>query len=165
MLEFSRRRPGFVPTVAIELADGQTWWFPGPDPRPEDPGYEAVVRSVLEAEDAPERSMAELVLAILLLSCNYELSAAEFQELLIFAPDDPALLGVRAAFSALATDHAGHVSPAESPGGLPARGERESNGTVVQPFGEGNSKLDGSSQGTGWGGRRRDFRLSDPGWS
>jgi hypothetical protein len=125
LLESARRRPGFVPTVAIELADRQTWWFPGPDPRPDDPDYQALVRSVLEAEDAPERSLAELALAILLLGCNYALSAAAFQELLIFAPGDPALLRVRAAFSVLAAAHAGSL-PSGDVGGCSPRTPRRS---------------------------------------
>jgi len=118
LLEQARRRPGFDPGIAIELADGRTWWFPGPDPRPADPDYGALIRSVVEAEDMSESCLAELALAIMLLTQNYDLMASELQSLLTFAPRDRARM--HAAFSDLAATHVQAMRPVESPSVSPA---------------------------------------------
>jgi len=118
LFEQARRKPGFDPGIAIELADGRTWWFPGPDPRPADPDYGALVRSVVEAEDESESSLAELALAIMLLSQNYDLAPSELQSLLTFAPPDRGRM--HAAFSDLAAIHAKAMLTEGPPSASPA---------------------------------------------
>jgi hypothetical protein len=111
--EMSRRRADHRPGTAIRLADGQCWTFPAPpDPGPEadatggfESSYDALVRSVLEAEDCDEGRRCELALAICLLSHNYELDSFDLQGLLSFPANSPELSRIQEAFHALALEH------------------------------------------------------------
>jgi hypothetical protein len=79
--EQARRRPSFLPGLGLRLADGQVWSLPIPadaegDPAVssmawDDPGYQAILRALVDAQEEGERFRAELALAIHLLSWNY----------------------------------------------------------------------------------------------
>ena len=62
-----------------------------------------MLREVVEAEDAADLLRAELALAIYLLSRNYHLTSKDFQEILEFAPGDPALAEMQRSVHEIAT--------------------------------------------------------------
>jgi hypothetical protein len=101
--EQALRRPTFVEGTPIRLANGQSWSLPDPPPYQEDDAHRLVLQAIGEAEDQRERLRGERALTVLLLTRNYHLRAADYAELLDFAPDDPALAEMQAAVSALAT--------------------------------------------------------------
>lgn len=83
----ARRRADSVGGQPIPLADGETWWLAGPaelaGARPEARAEVAgLLTAVATAEDAAERGLAELALAVALLACNYELGPADYRRLL-----------------------------------------------------------------------------------
>ena len=96
------RRPTFAEGVRIRLADGQAWSLPDHPPYREDDEHIAVLRAIGEAEEALERTRCELVLAIVLLSRNYDLTSRDYQAILGYAPGDPALAEMQRAVHALA---------------------------------------------------------------
>jgi peptidoglycan/xylan/chitin deacetylase (PgdA/CDA1 family) len=100
--ELARRRPTFVEGTRIRLADGHDWAFPDQPPRPDDHELISVLRAIGESEDRPERLRGGLALAILLLSRNYDLTPADFQAILAFAPGDTELSELQRAVHELA---------------------------------------------------------------
>ena len=122
--EKSLRRPDFLPGCAVRMADGQVWSLPkAPDPYAGtadagtspfadggvlDREYQATIAAVLDAEDEAERLRAELALAILLLTRNYKLRPADYQELLCDRPGSPVIASLQEAFHAVALEHARH---------------------------------------------------------
>lgn len=115
--EATCRRPGFRAGREIKLADGQLWTFPAPDLLPEpgtnhqDDEYMGLLRVVCEAEDRPDRCLAELALAIHLIKLNYELSSSQLQSLFTFREASRELVDSQFAFDALAREHLEHVCP------------------------------------------------------
>jgi hypothetical protein len=101
--EQALRSPTFEEGTRIRLADGQAWSFPDHPPYREDDEHQLVLTAIGEAEDESERLRAELALAILLLSRNYNLTPADFEAILGYAPDDPALGQMQQAVRELAT--------------------------------------------------------------
>src|SRR4051812_12212403 len=89
--ERALRRPNYVEGKGIRLANGQVWSFPERPPLQDDHELIAVLREIGESEDEPDQLRAELTLAILLLSRNYDLTPADYQAILGFDPGDPAL--------------------------------------------------------------------------
>jgi hypothetical protein len=102
--EQALRRSTFTEGVRIRLANGQAWSLPDHRPYKDDPEHLAVLREIIEAEDAADCLRAELALAILLLSRNYDLTPDAFQAVLEFAPGDPALSEMQRSVHELATD-------------------------------------------------------------
>jgi hypothetical protein len=100
--ELALRRPAFVEGVRIRLANGQQWSFPDRPPHPEDQELIALLQAVDEAEDAHERLRGELALAILLLSRNYDLGPDDYQAILGYPQDDPAIAAMQTALHELA---------------------------------------------------------------
>jgi hypothetical protein len=88
--EQALRRPDFVEGRRILLANGQEWSFPDDSPF-HDAEHIALLRAIGESEDQADRLRGELALTILLLSRNYDLSAADYQAILDFPPSDPSL--------------------------------------------------------------------------
>ena len=109
--EIRDRSPWFRSGTTIRLADGELWTFPDPagDPWNWEPtdqeAYLNLLRVVREAEDAADRSRAELALAIFLLGCNYRLEPRDYQRLLTFPPRSSELQAAQAAFRELARRH------------------------------------------------------------
>jgi hypothetical protein len=119
--ELALRRPDFLGGIPIRLADGQTWMFPVPVRPNADPvgslaetesvialfgpEYLHTLRAVMEAQDEAERMMAELALAIDLLSRNYRLSPEMFRELLEGPQVDADIRHMKNAFHSMATTH------------------------------------------------------------
>jgi hypothetical protein len=93
------------------LADGQHWTFPLPSREwlltswPGADEFSGLMRSMIEAEDFAERSLAELAFAIFLLGQNYRLSAVDYQELLDFGPESATSIDWRTALHELAEEH------------------------------------------------------------
>ncbi len=104
-----RRRSSFREGARIRLADGQLWALAAP-PNPADEGalgteYPNVIRAVAEADDDHDARLAELCLVILLLNHNYDLSAADFDDVLDFDPESDELTTARAEFRGVAREH------------------------------------------------------------
>ncbi|APW59916.1 hypothetical protein [Paludisphaera borealis] len=120
--ELSRRRHNFQPGRKLRLANGQLWVFPTPrvpgDPTgfQADAEYRPLLDSVREADSDAERALAELALAVFLLSWNYDLSPSEYQELLSFPAGSPAVEEWRGNMSELACAHIGGPLLAKEPG-------------------------------------------------
>jgi hypothetical protein len=106
MDERAARRPTFGEGTGIRLADGQTWTLPGRSPEAEDPEFDGIIRAVFEAEDDAERLRSELALTILLLSRNYDLKPGDYQRLLGYRPNDPALAEMQRAVHDFVMDQA-----------------------------------------------------------
>lgn len=107
--ETALRRNEFLNGTTVLLADGQPWTIPGPVPG-RGPGgfgaaYHAALQAIEEAEDEPDRLRSELVLAICLLGSNYRLTPTDYQRILRFVPDDPALPASQVAFRAIGDEH------------------------------------------------------------
>jgi hypothetical protein len=64
-----------------------------------------LIRAILEAEDRSEHRLAEIALAILLLSHNYRLAPADFEQLLGAPPDTSQSGAWPHAFEDVANDH------------------------------------------------------------
>lgn len=131
--ERAARRSTFADGTGVRMANGQVWVLPGRLADADDPEYDACLLAVVEAEDRTELLRAELALTILLLSRNYHLKPGDFQDLLGFAPDDPALGEMQDAVHEVAIEHAqrfyvGVVARVEEPRvtrwSLPALGRR-----------------------------------------
>lgn len=105
--EQDHRRPEFTPGPSIRLADGGPWVFPSPVPQTvmDDRSYQAAIEAIREAETEPERQLAELVLGMLLLRLNYELTSSELRSLFLFESNDPVLANVQAELRDLANAH------------------------------------------------------------
>jgi hypothetical protein len=91
--ERARRLPSFRQGTRIRLGDGQAWEFPGP-PKGSDWNlppfgveYRDLINAILESQDAAENRLAQLAFAILLLGHNYQLSSAEYEQLLDASPE------------------------------------------------------------------------------
>jgi hypothetical protein len=109
--ELSSRRSRFQPGTPICLANNQEWTFPA---RSDDAEfavefaaaeYLELIHIVQEAEDQSERRLAELALAIFLISLNYELSSTDLANLFTFQPRSQELVASQHAFESLARDH------------------------------------------------------------
>jgi len=106
--ERALRKPGFSEGYPVRLADGQDWVFPkprirfrpkiGPDGRVEvgrtafGPEFDAsfdVLFGVTEAEPG-EQMRVQFEMAVRLLSANYELTAEQLADLIVFEPGDEA---------------------------------------------------------------------------
>jgi hypothetical protein len=122
------RRPGFSPGTTARLADGQDWILPGTAC----PGccgdeYEALLEAIREAGGAAERLRAELALAIYLLECNYHLTPAGYDAILVGSADVASLRQMQESFRGVAAAHveqrlARELRPAG--GGRPAKGRK-----------------------------------------
>jgi hypothetical protein len=105
------RRSEFCGGVPVSLADNQIWFIPAaPAPGAEldsqfGPAYGALLRSIAEAEDAAERSRAELALAIFLLRFNYDLTPENLQAILLFPSGTAAARHAQSTFHRVATRH------------------------------------------------------------
>src|SRR5258708_2794017 len=102
--EQAHRRPTFAEGVRIRLANGQAWSFPDHPPCKDDQEHHAVLRGIIESEDAADRLRAELALTIFLLSRNYDLMPGDYRAILEFAPGDPALSEMQRSIHELAID-------------------------------------------------------------
>jgi hypothetical protein len=100
--ERSVRRPTFMEGTRIRLADAQEWSFPDHPPYKDDPRHIALLRALGEAEDRCDRLRTELALTIHLLTRNYDLTSADYRDLLEFEPGDPALGEMQRAIGKLA---------------------------------------------------------------
>lgn len=109
--EFLTRQPSFRQGRRICLADGQTWVLPSPPDGSEwkappfGAEYQELIQAMLEAEDDSERRLAELAFAILLLGHNYQLSPADYERLLGFAPESPESSDWQVTLHQIAQDH------------------------------------------------------------
>jgi hypothetical protein len=109
--ELLRRRQEFQPGRKICLADGQSWTFPSPLVTDDPKGFQAALEygplldALREADSESERALAELALAVFLLDWNYNLSPSEYQKLLSFPPDSPAVEEWRENLDGLARSH------------------------------------------------------------
>ncbi|MGC8639809.1 MAG: hypothetical protein ACP5XB_08050 [Isosphaeraceae bacterium] len=115
--ELTCRRLDFRAGRAITLADAQSWMFPAPREcadlatgHPDDE-YVGLLRAVWEAEDLPERRLAELTLALYLFELNYHLSPAQLELLFTFRSGSPELADSQHAFRALAEEHLQSLYP------------------------------------------------------
>jgi hypothetical protein len=88
------------------MADGQEWSFPRPPAAGLDLEFDATMGALREAEDHDDALRAELALAILLLSRNYELRPADYQQIFGFGAGSAALGEFRAAFSEMISESA-----------------------------------------------------------
>jgi hypothetical protein len=93
--EKSLRRSNFQDGIWVRLADGQRWCLPEPPSSGTDDEYESMFQALQESEDATERSQAELAMAVLLLSRNYNLGPWHYQELLGFDDNPEGLRGTQ----------------------------------------------------------------------
>jgi hypothetical protein len=100
------RRAEFGDGTPVVLADGREWVLPGPvaSPRPM-PERDALLASIVEAEDAVERLRADLAFGIYLIALNYELPSGAIGDLLGFHPDDPSLSQFQDVLHEVATAH------------------------------------------------------------
>lgn len=122
--ERARRRPGFVEGVAVQLSDGGHWTIPDLSSPRDDNDRDELLTAAHEAEDPFEGRRAELALTIFLLRRNYDLGPEDFQALLSFAPDDPALSALqRTMHDLVLTASPPHQTHAE-PHFMKARGTR-----------------------------------------
>ncbi len=109
--EFSSRKSSFCSGSSIELLDGQTWIFPPPAMKSErnaasfESAYTDIIQAMLEAEDSSEQCMAELAFAIFLLEHNYDLSPADYQQLLAASTNSPGMSDWQFAFREIAQEH------------------------------------------------------------
>ncbi|WP_165250211.1 oxysterol-binding protein [Paludisphaera soli] len=109
--ESSRRLPTHRPGRKIRLADGRPWFVPAPPTsnEPHDlragPEYDQLLDAACEADSEAERFLAELALVLFLLGRNYDLGPSDYQQLLSFPPDSPALLEWRAELGELVREH------------------------------------------------------------
>jgi len=108
--EVLRRRGTFQEGLSIPMADHQAWVFPiaGGELRltaAKHDEYLGILKAYAEGEDATERQLAELALAIFLIELNYELDSRELALLFSFPPGSPALLEAHASFRNLALGH------------------------------------------------------------
>lgn len=109
--EILLRQRAFQPGMEIRLADRQAWSFPTSEGisrllwGARDREYRDLLRVHHEAEDRAERTLAELSLAIFLISLNYQLDATQLEMLFGFPPRSPGLAEAQVAFHALAREH------------------------------------------------------------
>jgi hypothetical protein len=109
--ELLSRRSSFRPGNKIRLADGQSWTLPSPIREWSDKAhcdrdtYSSLIRSMNEAEDNPNRLLAELSFGIFLLGQNYRLSPADYQQLLDFAPESRESIAWQIAMRQLASEY------------------------------------------------------------
>jgi hypothetical protein len=99
-----RRHRDFQSGRWVRMGDGQTWLFPHPPSPGTDREYDALIRCLLEAEDADEARRFELALAILLLSRVYDLEPSEYQAIFNFEADQATARAARTAVSELIYD-------------------------------------------------------------
>jgi hypothetical protein len=83
------------------MGDGQRWMFPHPPAPGTDREYDALVRCLLEAEDADDARSIELALGILLLSRNYDPLPSEYEAIFSFGADQATRSAAQAAISDL----------------------------------------------------------------
>jgi len=104
--EVALRKPGFAEGYKVVLADGQEWTFPRPrlrfSPRLVDgrvevaggptfgPEYDAQLEILYGVTDTEpvEQLRIKFEMAVRLLSANYELTAEQLGELIVFEPGD-----------------------------------------------------------------------------
>ncbi len=96
-----RRRRDFQHGKWVRMGDGQRWMFPRPPAPGTDREYDALIRCLLEAEDADEARRFELALGILLLSRNYDPQPGEYEAIFSFGEDRATRLAAQAAISEL----------------------------------------------------------------
>jgi hypothetical protein len=127
--ETALRRAEYLGGIAITLADGRSWAFPGPrEVSPEGACEDAclvrLLGAISQCESAAERSMGELSLAIYLLGLNYDLSPADYRHLLGVSEDRSGPL--QAEFHELALRHFEAIAPrpVDKPTGKPEGGTR-----------------------------------------
>ncbi len=108
------RRLRFRTGTPITLADHQVWTFPAPTADLESASvaaegeYLGLIHAILDSEDQSERRLAELALAIFLVSLNYQLSSGQLAELFSFGLRSPELVESQRAFrTARARSHPG----------------------------------------------------------
>ncbi len=82
-----RRRRDFQHGIWVRMGDGRSWMFPHPPVRGTDREYDALIRCLVEAEDADEARKVELALSILLLSRNYDPKPDEYEAIFSFGED------------------------------------------------------------------------------
>jgi len=97
----TRRRGDFQPGNWVRMGDGQQWMFPDPPAPGADHEYDALIRCLLEAEDADEARRIELALGILLLSRNYDPRPSEYEAIFSFGEDQATGSAAQAAISEL----------------------------------------------------------------
>lgn len=109
------RRPRFRGGFALRLVDGQVWSLPTPD-EPVDatvmpgaswrgPDYRALLSALAEAGDESELFLAELALAIHLITWNYEVDGPDLVDIFDDRDGDRARAELSLALHALATAH------------------------------------------------------------
>ena len=109
--ELASRRSTFRGGSGILLADDRVWNLPAPaavvrTAEAENAArYSELLRAVREADGESDRGLAELALAIFLLGLNYDLSAADLQDLLAFEPESAALHDWRRNLSEIVASH------------------------------------------------------------
>jgi hypothetical protein len=97
--------------TSVRLADGQLWIFPDPPEKHETdlegfgPEYLEILTAIAEAEDLPERRRGELILAIHLLSQNYDLRPYQLRRLLDCPSSGEESLRLQQTFADLASEH------------------------------------------------------------
>lgn len=108
--ELASRRSTFRGGRGVRLADGRVWNLPDPAmvirSLEDKARYFELTRAILEADEEPDRGLAEFALTIFLLNLNYDLSPADHQELLTFEPDSDSLLDWRRAACEIVEAHA-----------------------------------------------------------
>jgi hypothetical protein len=124
--ESSRRLPSHQSGRRIRLADGRSWSLPAPpvsnEPRglSADPEYDQLLDAASEADSEAERSLAGLALVLFLLGRNYDLAPSDYQELLTFPPDSPALREWRDDVRELVDEHLRSRADAPAPSPAPS---------------------------------------------
>ncbi|MGE3821367.1 MAG: hypothetical protein AB7I30_18305 [Isosphaeraceae bacterium] len=87
--EYEARRPEFVASVRLRMADGRNWWLP-PLVRGFDAELDAQLSALIQAEDREETGQSVLAIMIVGLARNYDLAPAELVSLLSFGADEKA---------------------------------------------------------------------------
>ena len=116
LTEMDRRREEFLGGIPLMLADEQYWAFPGPretspEGQAQDPGLVALLGVIATSESEADRRRAELALAIRLLGRNYQLTPAEYQELLGSSGSEATRKRLMASFQDLARRHGEALQP------------------------------------------------------
>jgi len=115
----SHQRAHFQAGTPICLADGQEWILPGP--AQENPGhdetYEALISSIVMADNRRELLRAELALGIHLIRANYDIPPLLLGAMLDFPEGDPALASFQDSMHEAAL---GHVRAHRSVSDVPA---------------------------------------------
>jgi hypothetical protein len=102
----THQRAEFRAGTPICLADGQTWILPSPNPEQgSDEVYEALISSIVMADDRRELLRAELALGIRLILTNYDLPPLLLGAMLDFPEGDPELPRFQTTLHLLSLEH------------------------------------------------------------